>query len=44
MRFGTPDEIRAGDDYCLQWAKPGGGYIFCTANRVYCAIPMESYE
>ena len=44
MQTGTPEQIRESTEYCLKWAKPGGGYIFCTSNCVFRGMPMESYD
>jgi uroporphyrinogen decarboxylase len=44
MQSGTPEEIRESAEYCMENAKPGGGYIFCTSNCVFRGMPMESYD
>jgi uroporphyrinogen decarboxylase len=44
MQTGTPEEIRQSAEYCLEHAKPGGGYIFCTSNCVFRGMPLESYD
>jgi len=44
MQTGTPEEIRESAEYCLKWAKPGGGYVFCTSNCVFRGMPLESYD
>ncbi len=44
MQTGTPRQIRQSAEYCLQHAKPGGGYIFCTSNCVFRGMPLESYD
>jgi len=44
MQTGTEEEIRASAEYCLTWAKPGGGYIFCTSNCVFRGMPLASYD
>lgn len=44
MQSGTPEQIYESAAYCLEHAKPGGGYIFCTSNCVFRGMPMESYD
>lgn len=44
MQTGTPEQIRESAEYCLKWAKPGGGYIFCTSNCVFRGMPLTSYD
>lgn len=44
MQTGTPEEIHDSAAYCLQWGKPGGGYIFCTSNCVFRGMPLQSYD
>jgi uroporphyrinogen decarboxylase len=44
MQTGTPEQIRESTEYCLTWAKPGGGYIFSSSNCVFKGMPMESYD
>lgn len=36
-------EIRGFVQYCMQAAKPGGGYIFSTSNCIFDGMPLESY-
>lgn len=44
LQTGTLEEITESAEYCLKWAKPGGGYIFCTSNCVFRGMPIESYH
>lgn len=44
MQTGTPQQIRESAEYCLKWAKPGGGYVFCTSNCVFRGMPLASYD
>ncbi len=44
MHTGTPQQIRDSAEYCLKWAKPGGGYVFSTSNCVFRGMPLESYD
>jgi len=44
MQTGTPDQISESADYCLRWAKPGGGYLFSTSNSIFRGMPLESYD
>ena len=40
---GDRDKIRASALYCLKHAKPGGGYIYQSANSVYPPVKIEDY-
>ncbi|MDD6174379.1 MAG: hypothetical protein PUC59_01260 [Firmicutes bacterium] len=31
-------------EYCLTYAKPGGGYFFCTSNVPFHGMPPERYQ
>ena len=44
MQTGTPEQIHESAEYCLRYAKPGGGYIFSTSNCVFRGMPLESYD
>jgi uroporphyrinogen decarboxylase len=44
MQVGTDEQIAASARYCLEHAKPGGGYIFSTSNCVFRGMPLRSYE
>jgi uroporphyrinogen decarboxylase len=44
LQTGTPEQIRSSAEYCLKWAKPGGGYVFCTSNCVFRGMPLASYD
>jgi uroporphyrinogen decarboxylase len=44
LQTGTDEEVRASAEYCLTWAKPGGGYIFCTSNVPFKGMPPERYR
>ena len=44
MQTGTPEQIRESCEYCLKWAKPGGGYLFTTSNTVFRGMPLASYD
>lgn len=44
MQTGTPEQIRDSAEYCMEYGKPGGGYIFCTSNCVFRGMPLESYD
>jgi len=43
MQTGTEEEVIASCDYCLTYAKPGGGYIFTTSNVPFRGLPLERY-
>ena len=44
MQTGTEEEVRQSAEYCLTYAKPGGGYIFCTSNVPFKGMPPERYQ
>jgi uroporphyrinogen decarboxylase len=44
LHTGTREEILAAARYCMEFGKPGGGYIFSTSNVVYKGIPKENYD
>ncbi len=44
MQTGTREQIRESAEYCLKYAKPGGGYVFSTSNCVFRGMPIESYH
>ena len=43
MQTGTDEEVIASAEYCLTYAKPGGGYVFCTSNIPFKGLPLERY-
>jgi len=43
LQTGTDDEVRESAEYCLTYAKPNGGYIFCTSNVPFHGMPPERY-
>ena len=43
LQTGTPEEIDASANYCLDHGKPGGGYIFSTSNVAFRGMPLENY-
>ncbi|MBP5293926.1 MAG: hypothetical protein J6023_07375 [Clostridia bacterium] len=44
LQTGMDEEVRASAEYCLTYAKPGGGYIFCTSNIPFKGMPPERYR
>ncbi|MBN1436159.1 MAG: hypothetical protein JW936_03715 [Sedimentisphaerales bacterium] len=44
MQTGTTEQIRSSAEYCLEHAKPAGGYIFSTSNCVFHGMPLQSYD
>ena len=44
MQTGTDQEVIASAEYCLTYAKPGGGYFFCTSNVPFHGMPPERYR
>ena len=44
LQTGTPEQIRESAEYCMEHAKPGGGYLFSTSNCVFRGMPLESYD
>jgi len=43
LQTGTPEEMEASARYCLEHAKPGGGYIFSTSNCAFKGLPLDNY-
>lgn len=43
MQTGTEQDVIDSAEYCLTWAKPGGGYIYCTSNIPFKGLPLERY-
>ena len=43
LQTGTPEEIDASAEYCLEHGKPEGGYIFSTSNVAFKGMPLENY-
>ncbi|HIS99167.1 MAG TPA: hypothetical protein IAA59_02925 [Candidatus Faecaligallichristensenella faecipullorum] len=43
MQTGTDEEVISSAEYCLTYAKPGGGYVFCTSNIPFKGLPLERY-
>ncbi len=44
LQSGTDDEVTASAEYCLTYAKPGGGYIFCTSNIPFKGMNPDKYR
>ena len=44
LQTGTDEEVIRSAEYCLTYAKPGGGYIFCTSNIPFEGMPPERYQ
>lgn len=44
LQDGPKEAIRRSALYCLQYAAPGGGYIFSTSNTIFPGMPLENYE
>lgn len=44
LQTGTDEEVRESAEYCMTWAKPGGGYIFSTSNVPFKGMPPERYR
>ena len=44
MQTGTEQEVIESAEYCLKYAKPGGGYVFCTSNIPFRGLPLERYK
>lgn len=44
LQTGTDEEVIASAEYCLTYAKPGGGYIFCTSNIPFKGMLPERYR
>jgi len=43
MQTGTDEEVIQSAEYCLTYAKPGGGYIFSTSNVPFKGLPLDRY-
>ena len=43
MQTGTEAEVIASAEYCMDHAKPGGGYVYCTSNVPFRGLPLERY-
>ena len=44
LQTGTEDEIHESAMYCINNAKPGGGYIYCTSNVPFRGLPADRYQ
>ncbi|MBQ4226783.1 MAG: hypothetical protein II697_01150 [Clostridia bacterium] len=44
MQTGTEQDVIASAEYCLKYAKPGGGYVFCTSNIPFRGLPLQRYQ
>jgi uroporphyrinogen decarboxylase len=44
LQTGTDEDVIKSAEYCLTYAKPGGGYIFCTSNIPFKGMPPERYR
>ncbi len=44
MQTGTDQEVIDSAEYCLTYAKPGGGYFFCTSNVPFHGMPPQRYQ
>ncbi|MBR5380347.1 MAG: hypothetical protein IK140_07425 [Clostridia bacterium] len=43
LQTGTEEDVIASAEYCLKYAKPGGGYIYCTSNVPFRGLKLERY-
>ncbi len=43
LQTGTEEDVIASVEYCLKYAKPGGGYIYCTSNVPFRGLKLERY-
>lgn len=44
MQTGTEQEVIDSAEYCLKYAKPGGGYVYCTSNIPFRGLPLKRYQ
>lgn len=44
MQTGTDEEVINSAKYCLTYAKPNGGYFYCTSNVPFKGLPAERYQ
>lgn len=43
MQTGTEQDVIDSCEYCLEYGKPDGGYIYCTSNIPFKGLPLERY-
>lgn len=44
LQTGTDEDVIRSAEYCLTYAKPGGGYIFCTSNIPFKGMEPDRYR
>jgi uroporphyrinogen decarboxylase len=44
LQTGTDQDVIDSCEYCLTYAKPGGGYIYCTSNIPFRGMPVDRYR
>ena len=44
LQTGTDEEVIESARYCMTYAKPNGGYIFCTSNVPFRGMPVNRYK
>lgn len=44
LQTGTDQQVIDSCEYCLNWAKPGGGYIFATSNIPFKGMELKRYQ
>ncbi|MEI6808221.1 MAG: uroporphyrinogen decarboxylase family protein [bacterium] len=44
LQTGSDQDVIDSAEYCLTYAKPGGGYIFCTSNVPFKGMRPERYQ
>lgn len=44
MQTGTDEEVIKSAEYCMTYAKPGGGYMFGASNVIFKGLSVERYQ
>lgn len=44
LQTGTEQDVIDSAEYCLRYAKPGGGYVYCTSNIPFKGLPLSRYQ
>lgn len=44
MQTGTEQDVIDSAECCLKYAKPGGGYVYCTSNIPFRGLPLDRYK
>jgi uroporphyrinogen decarboxylase len=44
LQTGTDEDVIQSAEYCLDYCKPGGGYIYCTSNVPFKGMEPDRYR